>query len=50
MLNMTQTCAGRSDSVPLNGSEVVFLLCFCKAEGEISQLNALEGGNCGPAS
>ena len=39
---MTQTNAGLSDSVPLNAAEAVSLLCFCVAEGEISQLNALE--------
>lgn len=36
-------CVGLSDSVPLDGSKIVFLLCFCIAEEEISQLNALEG-------
>lgn len=37
---VTETCVGLSDSVPLNGSEVAFLLCFRVGEGEISQLNA----------
>lgn len=42
-------CVGLSDSVPLDGSKIVFLLCFCIAEEEISQLNALEGWSCSPA-
>lgn len=40
---VTQTYAGRSDSVPLYGSEIVFPLWFCKVERQIKPIKRFGG-------